>query len=756
MNKTCRVWWLAAFLALAPGAPVSAADLEVDLLPQSSSSLPPEVRLTARSDRPNLDPIASLLSAPYGSQRLQLTEGKWTVEAKAEGFWAPVRNVDLAKDGARRLEIELFPASLVKGTVQVKEDDTLPSEIGLELHRPIEPPGPSNPRPVRQESQPLTFRCPVDREGDFQCAAPAGEWDVRLRASDHISHYRWKQPFPKGSAASVGTLLLERGASVVGWSRADGVIPKGRAIEISLRPMAAGASSLGESTDRALLLKTQVDERGFFHLTGVQPGAYLLTAALPGFAPAKFFPLRVVENRETQLQAPLVLGPPIRLQVHVTPSTDLQQKPWQIEVFDLGETPGAMERVAGSKTGVDGSAETSGLPSGRLMIHLLDSAGSTWAYREVEVASGDMAVDFDLDLVEVEGTLRLGGEPLVATAYFGGRNGVPSLRIESDAAGRFRGILAREGSWPLEIEASDPPVHRSLASVEVKRAPGKRMARVDVDLPDGRLKGRVTDEQDRPVEKAQIRIQIPEDRMIHAETGPRGEFELQGLALGDLWVQASAQGQDSEATWVRLTEGSEQPVHLTLRKKRDVAGWVLGPAGGVPGAQVLALAPGEIRSQAVTDVAGRFTLRVPAAASSLEVVVLPPGHSLQARRIPLDPQGEIRLQVEPEGGNLVLQGVEKGGLFGTSTLLVSRDGVPVSLGALRNWAESNGFRWGSEGPLVVPQLGAGRYEICRVSYAQLPARLQGDPAAGRCVAGFLNPGADLLLDIPREERAAGK
>lgn len=467
--------------------------------------------------------------------------------------------------------------------------------------------------------------------------------------------------------------------------------------------------------------------------------------------------LLLLPSSSTALPIPLRgVKPPILLQVQVTPPIDLQQKPWQIEVFDLGETPGSMERLTEGKTGEDGSAEVSGLPSGRLMIHLLDSAGSTWAYREVEVASGDTAVDFDLDLVEVEGTLRLGGEPLVAAAYFGGRNGVPSFRLESDTAGQFRGVLTREGAWPLEIDATDPPVHRSLAKVEVRRVPGKRVARINVDLPDGRLKGRVTDEQERPVEKAQIRVQTPEDRMIHAETGPRGEFELHGLALGDLWVQASAQGQDSEATWVRLAEGSEQPVHLRLRKKRDVTGWVLGPAGGVPGAQVLALAPGEIRSQAITDVAGRFTLRVPVAASSLEVVVLPPGHSLQARRIPLDPQGEIRLQVEPEGGNLVLQGVERGGLFGTSTLLVSRDGVPVSLGALRNWSESNGFRWASEGPLVVPQLGAGQYEICRVSYAQLPARLQGNPAAGRCVAGFLNPGADLVLDIPREERAAGR
>jgi hypothetical protein len=37
-----------------------------------------------------------------------------------------------------------------------------------------------------------------------------------------------------------------------------------------------------------------------------------------------------------------------------------------------------------------------------------------------------------------------------------------------------------------------------------------------------------------------------------------------------------------------------------------------------------------------------------------------------------------------------------------------------------------------------------------------PAELQGNLAAGRCVVGFLNPGADLVLDIPREERSAGK
>lgn len=743
--------------AAPPAAPEPpAVRLELALASRlPAAQAPPALELLLlRRDPPGQEPLRRRLAAAEFPVVLEIGEGAWTIEAKAPGVWAPALNVVLKKDGApRRAEIQLYPAAAVSGRIEVEKGDTLPSELALELFEPAEKPSPSRPRPPRPSADSLTVRCPV-AQGAFECAAPAGLWDLRAGASGHISHYLWNRRLAAGAPASLGTLLYKRGASVAGWVVFEGTLQRSARCRVSLKPLHAAVSSASATTDRALRLATEADERGFFQLEAVPPGAYVLTADVAGFASADFFPLRVLENLETQVEKPLILRPPVSLTVRINPSSDLSQQPWKVQVYKLGQTPGVMDRAGEAKLGPDGAWHLEGLTPGRFRVNLLDAAGSPWASQPVELPLGS-PVDFDLDLVEVRGTLRLAGEPLAATIYFGGRTGVPHFRLDSDQRGSFTGYLAREGEYRIEVAAKDPPIARYLPRVDVRRPPGKSVAKLELELPDGRLHGRVTDESDQPVPKATVSVAMADPKRparsdnvpVNLATGSDGEFTARGLDTGQAMVQAR-QGQEaeSEAAWVQIDDKADSPsLHLVLKKKRQVAGWVLGPSGGVPGAQVIATTSGQ---QAVTDVAGRFSLSVPASATALDLETLAPGYSLQARHVQLG-DDDLRLMVDAEGGTLVLEGVgDMGGV------IVQENGVPLILATLRRWAEGNAADpHPGAGRLVIPHIEAGQYQVCRVPLSRARSYMQGDRANLHCAAGVVPPGGELTLRAPAPEPA---
>ena len=746
--------WLAASLWLLAG-PAWSARLEVVLTSQRAQPpAPGALEIVLRQDgAAEATPITRRVEANGAPEVFHLAPGSWSVSTQAPGVWALPKSAVLGHEETRRIELELYDAATVRGRVEVETGDVLPAELGLELYKPISLPGPENPRPGRDpRSGAIVFRCSVIA-GAFDCPAPAGEWDVRLRAANHISHYFWRFRVQPEAPASFGTLKLRLGASVVGWTRVEGAIPKDSGpCQLTLQPMQAGPSAQAETTARALSLTAIADERGFFHFAGVPPGAYVLTGELRGFAPAKFFPLRVVENRESQLEAPLVLRPPLRLEIRVDPAADLQQKAWRVEVSDLGDTPGAMEKVAEGAVGPDGTWSTTALSPGRFVVDLRDAAGSPWDSREIDLTDDSTEV-FALDLVEVEGSLRLGGKPLAATLYFGRKTGIPRFTFRSDEEGRFTGFMAREGTWRVQIESPSPRVQRSLAAVSVRRSPGKKVARVTIDLPGGHLQGKVVDEQDHPAPQAHVYLMMAGDTPDWIEAGPDGEFDAYGFGSGPAFVQARGRDMESEGLWLALDEkASPQPLRLVLQKKREVAGWILSPnLEGIPGAQVFASAPGEIHAQAVTDRSGRFSLRIPAAAPALDLVVLPPGYSLLAQTLSLDPGGDLRLFVPPQGGTLLLKGLDKVDAAEGApkeVVLATQNGVVILLDLLRNWALANGVPQTAPDLRIFPQLAAGQYQVCRVPFGQAASWLQGNRSLGRCATGNLNEGGELVLELP--------
>lgn len=747
-----RIGWLTGLLLIFAAARARGAQVEIVLAPRPPiPSIPSPAEITLRSDLPGREPLHGVIATPGEPRTFEIDEGPWSVEVKVPDLWAPRLKLVVNANDHRRLQVALYEATVLQGRVEVERGEAAPGEVAIDLYQPVEEPTPKVPRPVKAPpAERLAFRCPV-QEGRFECPAPVGIWDVRLGATDRIANYLWKVPFPKDAPAVVGPIRLQRGASVVGWVRPEGMVKKGSVAFVRLTPQQAASSASAETTDRALALSGQADNRGFFQLTGVPPGAYVLTASLEGFAPARFFPLRVFENRESQLEEPLALRPPVTLEVRVSPPLDLQQRPWNIEVFDLGNSPGAMESAAKGTAGVEGHWRSPALSSGHFLLQLSDLDRTVWQIQEVELSDALAQVDFDLDFIEVDGDLRLNGEPVAATLYFGGRMGVPSLRFDSDPEGRFEGHLPREGTWRVEIQAQNPLIRRSLPRVEVRRPPGKTVARVSIDLPGGELRGRTIDDQGKPVEGAMVLLGVAGEPPIFVQTNEAGEFEAHGLGTGDVLVEARTRDLQADALWVPLARESTVPVELVLRKTREIRGWVLGPFGGVPGAQVIATTLAGNQGQAVTDLAGRFSLRAPAGATTFDVMVLPPGYSFQARRVSLFGEEELRLFVEPEGGTLILEGLDDPEALASSAVLLFHEGVPIYVSStLQRWSEGNGQRWVGSGPRLVPQMQPGVYQVCLVPPARMSTFRQGPQAAGRCAEGMVVPGGELTLRVPRE------
>jgi len=352
-----------------------------------------------------------------------------------------------------------------------------------------------------------------------------------------------------------------------------------------------------------------------------------------------------------------------------------------------------------------------------------------------ETAEGETAKE----RIRVEGVATRGGRPLETTLRFGVR-GLPSLFFESDENGRFIGYLPHEGSWPVEV--SDPRSHMKirLRPVEVETGPGGQTAEVEVEIPDTRLSGRVTDAEGRPVPRAMVSLVNlgldlePAARSSHLASDRKGEFEAWGMVSGDFLVTAQTNDGASASTSITLEEGSDPgPVELTVREWLRISGRVVSSSGPVPGARIRAksLVPGSSSSKvedALSGVDGRFELKLASGSEAVELAVLPPGFAARFLRLPVAPDQSLEIRVEQLGGTVVVSLPESDETQPWAQPFLHHDGgrIPVS------WLASS---WGrphsGEGRIALGLMEPGDYQLC---------------VGERCAEGFLVPAGELLLE----------
>ena len=729
-----------------------------------------------------------------GTAALPLEPGfAWALFVSSERSWSP-QHVVLVEQAGGEGTLAVWPRGSLRGEIQgtgeARPEQGRPTSSASETAETSAATPASGELPatlrLRFESVPGSARgtragsaevprteidCPIEPEGSFSCPVPAAALDLRLSVGDLIPVYRWGVDVPPWEEADLGVLRFERGASLAGWVEVAGGTLDAENATVRVAPQTAGPARRREERQRRLrtIRESAVDRRGFFQVRGMRPGAYVVSATQPGFAVTRRGPVEVEPAGETYLRDPLVLTPPLTLEVWIDPPLDPSGEPWALQIARLGElAPGSEEVEVSADAAPDGSYALGGLSPGRYVVRVFGPGGEPLVWREVDLDRSTAPEWITVEVVEVDGTLRLGDEPLAGRVVFGGESGGVRVAMEADEEGTFRGTLPRDGGWRIDVTAEDPRVRRRLWR-RIEAVDGQ--ADVDLRLADTRIAGRVVDDRGHAVAGAVVKLLELEEAAtpIWDRSADEGSFELHGVEEGLVHLDATAvDGRVSDRRVVQVSEERHvEDVELVVRERETVAGRVVSPAGPVVGARVVAMVrrggvatPFAVTPQATSGLDGRFELELPPGTDGLDLVVHPPGYALTVRRIEPLPEEGIEVEVEEHGGTLVIHGYNPPegpeGIPPNSFPLVLHDGIALGGGTLGNWIETSGrdSPWWRSEPLVVPAMPPGGYAVCRPDFSALfrAFALGEDPApvlSASCVRGFLPPYGELELRAPQ-------
>jgi Carboxypeptidase regulatory-like domain len=728
--------FFAALLAWPAGA-LRAAELQIDLRlpdgPAQDGATQAQVLLTTATGAAT-EPRQAAAAVP-GTARFDVPAGSaWQVSVEAAGYWSRPEPVVVHPSGGRAA-VDLLPAGRVQGVVRTPPDQKMPAELTIRMR-----PAPGSPLEFPEVSQ----ICRVEEGGRFACVVPAGELDLRLRARGFLTHNRWGAKVPSGRAFDAGSLLLRPGASVVGWIPAPERDFRYQDCTVVLEPYRIGVPPSLADHERASELgqKETVNARGYFEVTGVAPGSYQLTVRHPRYAPAQVAPLDVHPGAETEIHS-VVLRPAIDLEVRMDPARGPGGERWHATLLRKGTNPSHLITVQEGLASEEGVLRFPALAPGPYEIQVNTAQGTRWAFEEVEVRPGMAPHVVELPLLEVEGEVLLGSEPLRSQVWFGGVFGAVRVPIETDEEGRFTTFVPqRDEPWRVEVVNVGAQIHATFPGVEVKKAPGQPAARVRLAVPDTAVRGEVVDEAGKPA-AARIRAVGP-GTPPNVSSGEDGAFELRGLAPGDWQLEASAgsreAGRQSAPVTVQVAE--DRPVEslrLVLRPQVELAGQVVGPAGqAIPGALVYAFPDQEEQlltgrtPQATTDVSGTFRLRLPAGAGGTRLLVLAPGFALRQLRTDARSKEPLIVSVQQVGGTVAV--AFEGGaevpevLKQLGTSLFHDFLIPADI--LRQWAEAQ-RAYQEPGRYVIPMLEPGPSTACYEvpNQAERSGRLPAEQAA---------------------------
>jgi hypothetical protein len=387
--------------------------------------------------------------------------------------------------------------------------------------------------------------------------------------------------------------------------------------------------------------------------------------------------------------------------------------------------------------------------SGIFSIEVIDSTGQTLtAERDVRIDDEESARHVvSVRWIEVKGSLSRGKEPIAGTLWFGGEHGAVSVRMDADADGHFGGILPKGADWVVEIAASDPPL-RLVRRVEVDAGTDGK-ANLEIVIPNGRVFGRVIDENDRPAEAANVLLSPANDFLLTQSSTKQGSFDFQCVPAGEIEIGATlGKGEAfAEPTTFVLVDGQELgPIELHLRSGKPFEGKVVSNRGPVPGAKVSVfplVPPTGMTGDVRTDFEGVFRTKLSPSVQRVEIVVSAPGSSFRAFELAVGELATLRLT--DDGGTVrvrVPQNAEK-----PRAIHFFQEGIEVPLFLLRNWARGQGSL-SKPGLEEFPALAPGEIQVCLDSSGGGV-----DPDKGlaeekaTCARGVLNPG-DVLELVP--------
>lgn len=666
---------------------ISSAESGTDLVVRPQF-LPAGSETSIEDVRPAPEPLEELLiPASEGmagaSLALYLEPELWQIGLDAPGYWAPAIAIpETCLSEPVAIDFELLPTGSIVAELEPGFDSPIRASFGL---APT-----SDPR--REEGLPLEagkrYSTPCGREENEEnpprtrmiCEVPAGRFDLKLEAGDFAPHYLWDSSIVAGQTMDLGRLVFVEGASLVGWIEIAEVAESAAADDSPIR-----GESGSEEVSTRLRLSPQLtgwiedpvqrkrlesraysvtaNSRGFFQFRGLPEGVFELSAQRPGYLSNELEEIRIEAAQEHALESPILLEPPIGVEVFIDPPTNPRGQPWLLELMAPLARSQVMKVLTRSAADSAGYWQYRGVSAGPHTLGIFDQEGSHWWQGRIEAHREMSPVFVEIGAVEVRGQVHWKGEPVRTSIVFGTRQRRPHVRVESNSEGEFRTVLPRAGTWRLEVEVDGHSV--VLDDVEVEAAPGKAFAWVDIPIPATEIAVEVTKDGLPAVGVSVILRDLEKDqRGASSFVEDEGEVTFRGLPPGKYAVIALNRAEESAPVNIELEEDEDYPpVRIELRAKTRVSGNIVHQGMGVVGARVflfpaLSTDPMTLHGEGVSDPTGAFEVAIPPGTQVVDAVSVATGFGTVIERRVLPEDRDLGIALASEKGDILLQSPE--------------------------------------------------------------------------------------------------
>lgn len=722
--------------ALALCLPVMAAAVAVTVrveVPPEFEQRPAEVELV-------VTPVAGAGEFPPAVRQLLPGAAPWEgrlrpgftyrVEVSAPGWWAAPAMLR-PEDAALPVVVPLWPTAELTLPWAGGAPPPASLEVGFTATGLLGP-GVLATHRVACQAKGEAWACPVpvfvrDVRLAWPGSAPLYLFDLALPP-----HQQWRLPHP---------LPHRPGGSVSGW-----VVGEGALDDVKVQLLPPPPAPEGDGSPPAPRGKPSpavpCTRRGFFQLTGLEAGAYLLGA---GGAERRAVPrwLEVGGDGETLLTEGVAVGKPVPVTVELTPVTHPGGSPWRVAARPTDAPWDGFPGGFGARPGATaGQHVFPGLAPGRWEVVVAGQGDMAWLRHQVEVHAGMESLRLEVPTLAVEGTVRRGASPWRGDLQWSDAL-LRLVRVATDEEGRFSCTLPGPGEYQVVLRGEEQALLRRV--VTVPPAPPGGVAEVEILLPALEIVGEVVDESGEGVPGAAVTVkqavaggEITQQTLV---AGPRGHFAIPAAPGEELVFWAVHGHTRSSQVSIVAPHRQEQPVRLVLRRQREIRGRVRSPLGAAAGVglRVVPWTPDAATAlralSATTDGEGRFAVEVPADTVEAALAAWLPGFGLALAGWRPEQEGEVLLAASAQPGRLRLPAPRRG-----TPWELRWEGVRLPGFAFVGWG-----REGSDATLEL-EAPAALYALCAMPHPQAWRPGPGLPVP--CSQGVLPPGGELTLPLP--------
>lgn len=669
-------------MTFAPARSIANARVDVVLRSETDpSAVPVELRSIAISDK----------------AELALPEGVWALDAASDAYWH-ARQYILPADTA--IVVHLQEKAFLTG--RLTADAQLPKEMTLALTTES-----SEDRRTEYSTD-----CPIV-EASFRCEVPSGTYDLSLTAAGFIPQSWLGMTLPPHEETRLPDVALRQGQSIL----ARVTVPKGSDL--------ARAVVHVEHRGGVRLRSVHPDARGTAQITGVAPGAYVVTATHPDGLVSERVDVIVRERAEARVPEILTLSRPRTLAVRISPPLSPTFKSWVIGMARATGDARQRELVTSGSASDTGEWRSAPVRPDTYDVTVSSDNGDVWYRETVLVHTQDEERQIAIEMRRIHGTVRLGENPVSALLMFTS----PSLRAVSTASddkGKFDVVLPDSTATEWKVWVSVPDL-RIKRETKVTLSP-QGTDEVAIDLPVRTLAGTVVDADGAPVSGAIVDI-VGDGELQFTQTIAEddGSFVVAAVPNGMYSLKARAGARESGVVEVRIPEADGASVTLTVQQSKELKARIVSPTGPVEGARVQVVPRGGWVPTFYTYTTredGQFGAMLPPETTEIDLLIAAPGFAFTTANVPYRKE-VLTVVVQQSSGSLELVG---GASDPAARLL--HDGATIHLGGALS------YEWPSRrdagGIFTAPQMEPGLYRYC---------------ANGSCVEGFLAPNATLRLAI---------